>query len=141
MKILSYSEFDSNKRDVLTNNEAEGVSRAITGHLQDFFKEEGKEATFDKASEYIAAKVKGWKLSKEDFKEAKSMLSEDINEGFLDAIVRFFKGMFDLFNDKEVKKDAEESQKYFDEIENDEELTDEEIEEEVDPKRVRINIL
>lgn len=137
MKILSYSEFDSNKRDVLTNNEAEGVSRAITGHLQDFFKKEGKEATFDKASEYIAGKVKGWKLSKEDFEEAKTMISEDINEGFLDAIVRFFKGMFDLFNDKEVKKDAEESQKYFSEIENNEDLTDEEVEEEIDAKRVR----
>ena len=137
MKILSYSEFDSNKRTVPVNNESEGVSRAILGHLGDFFKKEGKDASFEKASQYISSKVEGWELSKEDFKEAKEMLPENLNEGFLDAIVRFFKGMFDLFNDKDVKKDAEESEKYFSEIENDEEIPDEDLEEEIDPKRVR----
>jgi len=62
---------------------------------------------------------------------------QQLNEGFLDAIVRFFKGIFDLFNDKEVKKEAEDSQKYFSQIENDENISDEEIEEEIDVKRVR----
>lgn len=137
MKILSYSEFDSNKRTVPANNESEGVSRAILGHLGDFFKKEGKDASFEKASQYISSKVEGWELSKEDFKEAQEMLPENLNEGFLDAIVRFFKGMFDLFNDKDVKKDAEESEKYFSEIESDDEISDEELEEEIDPKRVR----
>jgi hypothetical protein len=62
---------------------------------------------------------------------------ENLNEGFLDAIVRFFKGIFDLFNDKEVKKEAETSQKYFSEIENDDEISDDEVEEEIDAQRVR----
>ena len=63
--------------------------------------------------------------------------NENLNEGFLDAVLRFFKGIFDLFNDKEVKKEAEESQKYFSDIENDDDLSDEELEDEVDPKFIR----
>jgi hypothetical protein len=62
---------------------------------------------------------------------------DTLNEGFLDAIVRFFKGIFDLFNDKEVKKEAEASQTYFSEIENDEDIPDEDLEEELDIQRVR----
>ncbi len=56
--------------------EAKGVSRAIAGHLKTYFDEAGKNASYDKACEYIASKVEGWKLSKEDFEEAKSMLNE-----------------------------------------------------------------
>lgn len=63
--------------------------------------------------------------------------SENLNEGILDSILRFFKGIFDLFNDKEVKKEAEESQKYFSEIEDDEDITDEDLEDAVDTKVVR----
>jgi hypothetical protein len=137
VKILRYSEFDSSKRTVPANNESEGVSRAIMGHLEDFLGKAGKDASFEEASQYIASKVEGWKLSKEDFEEAKAMMSENLNEGFLDSIVRFFKGIFDLFNDQYVKKDAEESQKYFTEIENDEDVPDEDVQEEIDPKRVR----
>ncbi len=137
MKILSYSEFDSNKRTVPVNNESEGVSRAIMGHLEDFFKKEGKDASFEEASQYISSKVEGWKLSKEDFEEAKEMMSENLNEGFLDSILRFFKGLFDLFNDKYVKKDAEEAQEYFSGIENDEDISDDEIQEELDAKKIR----
>ena len=72
-------------------------------------------------------------------KEKENSQPEELNEigGFLDAIVRFFKGMFDLFNDKKVKKEAEESNKNFMEIENDDEISDEELEEEIDVKRVR----
>jgi len=68
-----------------------------------------------------------------------NVVQEDlqINEGFLDAIVRFFKGIFDLFNDKEVKKEAQDSQKYFSQLENDENISDEDLEEEIDVKRVR----
>jgi hypothetical protein len=62
---------------------------------------------------------------------------ENLNEGFLDAVLRFFKGIFDLFSDKEVKKEAEESQKYFSDLENDDNLTDEELEDEIDPKFIR----
>lgn len=137
MKILRYAEFDSSKRTVPTNNESEGVSRAIYSHLEDFLGKAGKDASFEEASQYIASKVKGWELSKEDFEEAKEMMSEDLNEGFLDSILKFFKGIFDLFNDKEVKKEAEESQKYFSEIEDDDEISDEDLEDAVDTKVIR----
>jgi hypothetical protein len=137
VKILRYSEFDSSKRTVPENNESKGVSRAIMGHLEDFLSKAGKDASFEEASQYIASKVEGWELSKEDFEEAKEMMSEDLNEGFLDSILRFFKGIFDLFNDKEVKKEAEESQKYFSEIEDDEDITDDDLEDAVDTKIIR----
>jgi hypothetical protein len=51
-------------------NEAEGIHPAIRKHLADFLKENPK-ATFAEAKNYIADKIKGWKLSEEDFKEAK----------------------------------------------------------------------
>ena len=94
MKILSYLEFDSNKKNLPEKVSNENNTDIVQGE-------------------------------------------DTVNEGFLDAIVRFFKGMFDLFNDKEVKKEAEESEKYFSEIINDESISDEELEEEIDAKRVR----
>jgi hypothetical protein len=56
--------------------EAQGISRAIAGHLKTFFSKEGKDASYDDACAYIASKVEGWKLSKEDFEEAKGTLNE-----------------------------------------------------------------
>jgi len=60
-----------------------------------------------------------------------------LNEGFLDAVLRFFKGIFDLFNNKDLKKEVEDSQSYIRRIEDDEEIEDDEIEEEIDSKRIR----
>jgi hypothetical protein len=57
-------------------NEAQGVSRAIAGHLKAFFDKEGKNASYEDACAYIASKVEGWKLSKEDFMEGKDMMNE-----------------------------------------------------------------
>jgi hypothetical protein len=73
--------------------EAKGVSRAIAGHLKAFFDEHGMKASYDKACDYIASKVEGWKLSKEDFEEAKGMMNESeiLTEGKmkeLDMIMR-----------------------------------------------------
>jgi len=70
-------------------SEAEGVSRAIAGHLKNFFSEHGKDASYQDACDYIESKVKGWKLSKEDFEEGKMMVKEyeeieltpNVNEG------------------------------------------------------------
>ena len=60
-----------------------------------------------------------------------------LNENFLTNILNFFKGLFDLFNNKELKKEAEKTTAYMKEIENDDELSDEEIGEELDSKRIR----
>lgn len=66
-----------------------------------------------------------------------SLNDDNLNEGFLDAILRFFKGIFDLFNDKTVKKEVEDSSEYFNGIVNDENISDDELIEEIDVKRVR----
>ena len=60
-----------------------------------------------------------------------------LNENFLTNILNFFKGLFDLFNNKELKKEAEKTTAYIKGIENDDEISDEEIDEELDSKRIR----
>jgi len=60
-----------------------------------------------------------------------------LNENFLTNILNFFKGLFDLFNNKELKKEAEKSTAYLKDIENDDELSNNGIAEELDVKRVR----
>jgi hypothetical protein len=60
-----------------------------------------------------------------------------LNENFLTNILNFFKGLFDLFNNKKLKKEAEETTSYLKDIENDDELSDKEIVEELDSKRIR----
>lgn len=75
--------------------------------------------------------------NKDTTPEIETNESNDLNEGILDSILRFFKGIFDLFNDKEVKKEAEESQKYFSEIEDDDEISDDDLEDAVDTKVIR----
>jgi hypothetical protein len=89
-------------------------------------------------AEFSARKSQTTETVEKHFENEVELQQEDtLNEGFLDAIVRFFKGIFDLFNDKEVKKEAEASQTYFSEIENDEDIPDEDLEEELDIQRVR----
>jgi len=63
--------------------------------------------------------------------------NQGVNEGFLDAILRFFKGLFDLINDKKVKKESEEISGDLNKIVDDESVDDDSIEEEIDVKRVR----
>lgn len=58
--------------DILSVNEAEGIHPAIRQHLVDLLKENPK-ATFAEAKNYISDKVKGWKLSEEDYEEAKNL--------------------------------------------------------------------
>ena len=63
--------------------------------------------------------------------------SDDINEGFLDAILRFFKGIFDLFNNKKLKDDAEEMSTTFREIQENEDISDDEIPDHIDTEETR----
>lgn len=52
--------------------EAEGIHPAIRQKLADYLKENPK-ATFPEAKEFISSAIKGWKLSEEDFEEAKKL--------------------------------------------------------------------
>lgn len=52
-------------------NEGKGVSKAVFNHLSAFFGEHGAEGSFEDAKKYVASKVEGWDLSKEDYEEAK----------------------------------------------------------------------
>jgi hypothetical protein len=51
--------------------ESAGISRAIYSHLAKFFDTHGEEGSYEDAKKYVASKVEGWDLSKEDFEEAK----------------------------------------------------------------------
>ncbi len=76
-------------------------------------------------------KVLSYNEYKQNYRKA------DLNEGFLDSVLNFFKGIFDLISDKKVKKESEEISSYFQRISDNDELKDEEIEEEIDVKKVR----
>jgi hypothetical protein len=60
-----------------------------------------------------------------------------LNENFLTNILNFFKGLFDLFNNKELKKEAEETTAYIKRIENNDEIPDSEVPEELDGKKLK----
>jgi len=54
-------------------NESEGIHPAIYNKLIDFLKED-PDASFEDAKSHISSHVKGWKLSKDDFNEAKKLI-------------------------------------------------------------------
>lgn len=64
--LKDYQNFTSN----LVEGEGEGIHPAIRQKLMDYLKENPK-ATFAEARNFISDKIKGWKLSEEDFGEAK----------------------------------------------------------------------
>jgi len=74
-KIMTFDTWVTIEEAKKTLSEAEGVSKAIFGTLQNFFDEYG-EGSYEQAKEYVASKVKGWDLSQEDFEEAKKMMKE-----------------------------------------------------------------
>jgi hypothetical protein len=53
-------------------NEGEGIHPAVRQILIDFL-EENPKSTYAEARNHISNKIKGWKLSEEDFEEAKSL--------------------------------------------------------------------
>lgn len=62
----------------------------------------------------------------------------NINEGFFSAILNFFKKLFDLFNDKKVKKSSEEISKYYEDIIFNKKIKNlKDIIEELDIKKIR----
>lgn len=52
--------------------ESEGIHPAIRQKLVDYIKENPK-ASYAEARNFISDKIKGWKLSEEDFEEAKKL--------------------------------------------------------------------
>jgi hypothetical protein len=60
-----------------------------------------------------------------------------LNENFLTSLLNFFKGLFDLFSNKEVKDEVEECTETLKAVENDEDTPDDQVGEEIDGKRVR----
>lgn len=54
-------------------NEAEGIHPAVRTKLLDYIKE-NPNATFAEAKNHIGNILKGWKLSEEDFGEAKKLV-------------------------------------------------------------------
>jgi hypothetical protein len=69
------------------------------------------------------------------FNEYKSSRAE-VNEGFLGSVLNFFKGLFELISDRKVKKESQDISSYFQKFKEDD-MTPEEMEEEIDIKRVR----
>ena len=53
-------------------NEGEGLHPAIRQKLLDFMKE-NPTATYAETRNHISDKIKGWKLTEEDFEEAKKL--------------------------------------------------------------------
>jgi len=53
--------------------EAEGIHPAIREKLMDYLKD-NPDATYPEAKKFISDKIAGWKLSSEDFEEAKKMM-------------------------------------------------------------------
>lgn len=64
--IKKFTDFIFEKKVV----EKEGISPAIYKDLEEFFSGSGKHS-FSDAQKFIMSKKKGWKLSQEDFDEAK----------------------------------------------------------------------
>ena len=83
-------------------------------------------------SEYRSEKSQG---TLTEYRSEKSQGA--LNEGIVDSIMNFFKGIFDLFSDKKVKEAAENQSKRFKEIEDDDDIEDDEVEDEIDAKRTR----
>jgi len=54
-------------------HEGKGIHRAIRNKLVSFLKK-NPDATFKEAGSHIADHVDGWKLSKDDFNEAKDLI-------------------------------------------------------------------
>lgn len=53
--------------------ESEGIHPAIRSKLMDYLKD-NKDATYAEAKKHISGKIAGWKLSEEDFDEAKKII-------------------------------------------------------------------
>lgn len=68
--LISFENYKNNSNQEV--NEAEGIHPAVRTKLLDYLKE-NPNATFAEAKNHIGSILKGWKLSEEDFEEAKKL--------------------------------------------------------------------
>lgn len=68
--LISFENYKNNSSQGV--NEAEGIHPAVRTKLLDYLKE-NPNATFAEAKNHIGSILKGWKLSEEDFEEAKKL--------------------------------------------------------------------
>jgi hypothetical protein len=66
MELKNYTQF------VNEGKNKKGIHPAVRSHLIAFFKK-NKEGSFAEAQKFIKSKMKTWKLSKEDYNEAKTL--------------------------------------------------------------------
>lgn len=78
-KVMNFESWSSSRNNTKIE-EAKGISPAVFPHLEDCIKKHGKDCTYEMAAEYVASKVDGWKLSKEDYEEAKKANESVTNE-------------------------------------------------------------
>lgn len=77
MSILNYESWISLKESQDSLEESK-ISKSVRSVLGDFFRDHGKEASFEKAKEHVSSKIQGWDLTTEDFEELrKSNISEE----------------------------------------------------------------
>lgn len=69
--------------------------------------------------------------------ENKNNIGTPLNESFLDAVLRFFRGIFDLFGNKKLKKNYEDMRVYYKRIQYDKDIDNEELADELDSKKIR----
>lgn len=69
--IIEFENFTVKSHN-LNEGKGEGIHPAIRSKLLDYLKE-NPNATFAEAKNHIGSIIKGWKLSEEDFEEAKKI--------------------------------------------------------------------
>jgi hypothetical protein len=67
--LIQFENFKPQSKEV---NESEGIHPAVRSKLLDYLKE-NPNATFAEAKNHIGNILKGWKLSEDDFEEAKKI--------------------------------------------------------------------
>ena len=74
--VMNFATWKSLKEANESIEEANALSEEVFSTLESFFMENGIEATFEDAKEFVSTKVEGWELSTEDFESAKSKIEE-----------------------------------------------------------------
>ena len=69
--------------------------------------------------------------------ENKNNIGNPLNESFLDAVLRFFKGIFDLFSNKKLKKNYEDMRVYYKRLQYDKDIDNDELRDELSAKKIR----
>ena len=69
--------------------------------------------------------------------ESGNNIGNPLNESFLDAVLRFFRGIFDLFSNRKLKKNYEDMRVYYKRLQYNKEIDDNEIGDELSAKKIR----